>query len=93
MNRGELLAVLADRAHLPRSTASAVLDALVEIICEAVADGDRRVAVSGFFTVEVGSQAASGARGLKGSRSTRSPTVVVVRARAGSKLQAAVRSP
>ena len=57
MNKGELIASVAEKAGVPKSTADAVVNAVFEAITDALKDGDK-VALVGFGNFEVKDKAA-----------------------------------
>ena len=57
MNKGELIASVAEKAGVPKSTADAVVNAVFGAITDALKDGDK-VALVGFGNFEVKDRAA-----------------------------------
>ena len=61
MNKSEIVAIVADRVNLSRKDAEVAVDAFLESICDALAQGDK-VVISGFGTFEVRDRAARSGR-------------------------------
>lgn len=72
MNKGELIFNIADRADIPRAMAVKALDAFVEVIPAALAEGDT-VAIPGFGTFSVRERAARTGRNPRTGESIQIP--------------------
>lgn len=91
MNRSELLALLADRAEVPRKSADAVLSAFADVVSEVVGKGDEKVTIPGFLTFERTHRAARTARNPRTGDPIEIPAGYTMKVSAGSKLKAAVK--
>jgi DNA-binding protein HU-beta len=91
VNRSELVALLADRADVPRKSADAVLAAFAEVVSGVVAQGDEKVTIPGFLTFERTHRAARTARHPQTGDPIEIPAGFSVKVSAGSKLKATVK--
>ncbi|MFF2374946.1 HU family DNA-binding protein [Streptomyces xiamenensis] len=92
MNRTELVAALADRAHVTRKDADAVLTALAETVGTVVAKGDEKVTIPGFLSFERTHRAARTARNPQTGEPLHIPAGYGVKVSAGSKLKEAAKN-
>jgi DNA-binding protein HU-beta len=91
MNKSELVAKVAQDTRLTRSEAEEVVDATLENIIKALADGDD-VRIVGFGVFSVATRAASKARNPKTGKIMKVPAFVRARFKPGKLLKEAVNS-
>ena len=90
MNRSELVAQVAAKAGIPRNQAETVLDALSDVLTEAVHAGDK-VTLTGVLSVERVRRAPRTGRNPQTGEPLAIPAGYSVRLTCGSRLKAAAR--
>lgn len=89
MNKGEFVEVLADRLDLPRAQADRALSAVLEIIAEQLAKGEK-VAFTGFGSFEVSERPARTGRNPQTGATIQIAATRVPKFSAGASLKNAV---
>jgi DNA-binding protein HU-beta len=90
VNRSELVAQVAAKADIPRSQAESVLDALSDVLTEAVHAGEK-VTLTGVLSVERVKRAPRTGRNPQTGEPLAIPAGYSVRLTCGSRLKAAAR--
>ena len=90
MNKGEFVEALADRLDVHRAQADHALSAVLDIIAEQLAKGEK-VAFTGFGSFEVSQRAARTGRNPQTGEEIKIAAGKRVKVTAGSKLKAAVK--
>ena len=90
MNRNELIAGVAHKAGIPRNQAEKVLDALGDVVTEAVQRGDK-VSLTGLLSIERVMRAPRTGRNPQTGEPLSIPAGYSVRLSCGSRLKAAAR--
>ncbi len=91
MNKGELVAAMAEAADVSQKDAGACLDAMFEIIAGEVSKGNE-VAVTGWLKVEKAKTSARTGRNPQTGEAIQVPAGTRTKVSAGSKLKAAGKS-
>lgn len=91
MNKGELIALAATKADTSKKVANALLDALIDTITQAVADGEK-VTLVGFGSWEARDRKAREGRNPKTGETMEIPATVVPAFSAGKQFKDAVSS-
>jgi DNA-binding protein HU-beta len=90
VNRNELVAGVAGKAGIPRNQAEKVLDALGDVVTEAVHNGDK-VSLTGLLSIERVLRAPRTGRNPQTGEPLSIPAGYSVRLSCGSRLKAAAR--
>ncbi|TDU88769.1 DNA-binding protein HU-beta [Kribbella voronezhensis] len=90
VNRNELVAGVASKAGIPRNQAEKVLDALGDVVTEAVQKGDK-VSLTGLLSIERVLRAPRTGRNPQTGEPLSIPAAYSVRLSCGSRLKAAAR--
>lgn len=90
VNRNELVAGVATKAGIPRNQAEKVLDALGDVVTEAVRKGDK-VSLTGLLSIERVMRAPRTGRNPQTGEPLSIPAAYSVRLSCGSRLKAAAR--
>jgi DNA-binding protein HU-beta len=90
VNRNELIAGVADRAGIPRNQAEKVLEALGDVVTEAVQRGEK-VSLTGLLSIERVMRAPRTGRNPQTGEPLAIPAGYSVRLSCGSRLKAAAR--
>ena len=90
MNKTELVAAVADKAGLKTKEADTAVNAVVDVITEALAKGDK-VQLTGFGTFEVREKAAREGRNPKTKEAIAIPASTAPAFKAGASLKKAVK--
>ena len=90
MNKGEFVEALADRLDVHRAQADRALSAVLDIIAEQLAKGEK-VAFTGFGSFEVSQRAARTGRNPQTGEAIQIKASYGVKVSAGSKLKAAAK--
>jgi len=90
MNKAELIEVAATKADTTKKAANALLDALIESITQAVADGEK-VTLVGFGSFEARERKARDGRNPKTGEQMKIPATVVPVFSAGKEFREAVK--
>jgi DNA-binding protein HU-beta len=90
MNRAELVAAVASKAGIPRNQAERLLDALSDVVTEAVHRGDK-VSLTGLLSIERVRRAPRTGRNPQTGEPLAIPAGYSVRLTCGSRLKAAAR--
>jgi DNA-binding protein HU-beta len=90
LNRAELVAGVADKAGVPRTQAERVLDALGDVLTEAVHQGEK-VSLTGVLSIERVARGPRTGRNPQTGEPLRIPAGYTVRLSCGSRLKAAAR--
>ncbi|MGZ0148605.1 HU family DNA-binding protein [Kribbella sp. WER1] len=90
MNRNELITGVAQKAGIPRNQAEKVLDALGDVVTEAVQRGDK-VSLTGLLSIERVMRAPRTGRNPQTGEPLNIPAGYSVRLSCGSRLKAAAR--
>jgi DNA-binding protein HU-beta len=90
VNRNELIAGVAHKASIPRNQAEKVLDALGDVVTEAVQRGDK-VSLTGLLSIERVLRAPRTGRNPQTGEPLSIPAGYSVRLSCGSRLKAAAR--
>ena len=90
MNRNELIAGVADRAGIPRNQAEKVLEALGDVVTDAVQRGEK-VSLTGLLSIERVMRAPRTGRNPQTGEPLAIPAGYSVRLSCGSRLKAAAR--
>jgi len=91
MNKGELVAAMADKAGVSQKDAGACLDAMFETIAEQVSSGNQ-VAITGWLKAERANTKARVARNPQTGQEIQVPAGTRTKLSVGSKLKAAGKS-
>ena len=91
MNKGELVAAMAEAADVSQKDAGACLDAMFEIIADEVSKGNE-VSVTGWLKVEKAKTTARTGRNPQTGAAIQVPAGTRTKVSAGSKLKAAGKS-
>jgi len=91
MNKGELVAAMADKADVSQKDAGACLDAMFEIIADQVGNGNE-VAITGWLKAERANTSARVARNPQTGAEIQVPAGTRTKLSVGSKLKAAGKS-
>ena len=91
MNKGELVAAMAEAADVSQKDAGACLDAMFEIISGEVSQGNE-VAITGWLKVEKAKTSARTGRNPQTGEAIQVPAGTRTKVTAGSKLKAAGKS-
>lgn len=91
MNKSDLIAAVATKANASKAATSAIIDAVIETISEALARGEN-VQFIGFGTFSVQTRKARTGRNPQTGKEMKIPAKKVVRFKAGSALSAAVNN-
>jgi len=89
MNKGEFVEALADRMDVSRAQADRALSAVLDLIAESMAKGEK-VAFTGFGSFEVSSRAARTGRNPQTGATIKIAATKVPKFSAGASLKAAV---
>ena len=89
MNKSELIALIAEKAHTPKVTVSTVLDVAMEAITEALAQGET-VQFLGFGAFSTGERKARTGRNPQTGKEIKIAARKVARFKPGAALSAAV---
>lgn len=89
MNKGEFVEALADRMDVSRAQADRALSAVLDLIAESMAKGEK-VAFTGFGSFEVSSRAARTGRNPQTGAAIKIAATKVPKFSAGASLKAAV---
>lgn len=90
MNKTELIAAVAEKANLDKKSAKAAVEAAIEAVKAAVAEGDK-VQITGFATLEVKERAARTCRNPKTGEAMEVAASKYVAFKAGSELKASAK--
>jgi DNA-binding protein HU-beta len=90
VNRSELVAGVAEKAGVPRHQAERILDALGDVVTEAVHQGDK-VSLTGLLSIERVERAPRTGRNPQTGEPLAIPAGYSVRLSCGSRLKAAAR--
>ena len=90
MNKGELIAAMADKSGLTQSQAGDCLDAFFAVVCDQVASGGE-VSVTGYIKFAQVDRAARTGRNPQTGETIQVPASKAVKITAGSKLKAAAK--
>ena len=89
MNKNELIAAVAERANLTKKDSEAAVSAMLEVITDALCDGDK-VQLVGFGSFEVKARAARLGRNPKTKEAIEIPASVVPTFKPGKAMKDAV---
>ena len=90
MNKKDLVVAIAERVGLPQSSATACLDAFLDVICEQVGNGGE-VNLTGYMKFSQVERKARTARNPRTGEPVDVPATKAVKIQAGSKLKAAAK--
>ena len=90
MNKGELIAAMADRSGVSQGDAGECLDAFFDVVCDQVANGGE-VSVTGYIKFAQVDRAARMGRNPQTGEAIHVPASKAVKITAGSKLKAAAK--
>ena len=92
MNKSDLIAAMADKAGVSNKDAGACLDAMFDVVADAVAAGNEKVTVPGWISFEQTVRKARMGRNPQPGEAISIPATKAVKVSAGSKLKAAAKS-
>ena len=92
MNKSDLIAAMAEKAGVSNKDAGACLDAMFDVVADAVAAGNEKVTVPGWISFEQTVRKARQGRNPQTGEAISIPATKAVKVSAGSKLKAAAMS-
>ena len=92
MNKSDLIAAMAEKAGVSNKDAGACLDAMFDVVADAVAAGNEKVTVPGWISFEQTIRKARQGRNPQTGEAISIPATKAVKVSAGSKLKAAAKS-